>query len=380
MTLKGAGELFDMETLEIIGDSFLKFFVTLGIFCNKSIPKGNEGYLTQYRSTLVGNKRLFLLAKEKDLHHFISQNTKFEPHLNWKPPGFDSNLEKEKEVIKWDSEFREKVNQKYSEEDEVLENTETSKFKTSKLGLFQMMTPEDWNGIDENNFEGKANFLKRKLKELKDGKIPDSTKVQPRYHKLIPDKSIADCVEALIGLHLIKNGQICAVKFMSWLGLEVNPLQDIKYIVNYKPKNEINTDWFVKMKDFIPKSGLWMKEQDEEIGFSLQISSMKRAYEILDKYMEKVNVDHIEEIIGYKFIDKSFLLQALTHASYGLNSITDSYERLEFLGDAVLDFLITMYIIKDKNELSPGEVTNLRSALVNNTTLAGIGNQPYNTG
>ena len=134
---------------------------------------------------------------------------------------------------------------------------------------------------------------------------------------------------------------------MSWLGLEVNPLQDIKYIVNYKPKNEINTDWFVKMKDFIPKSGLWMKEQDEEIGFSLQISSMKRAYEILDKYMEKVNVDHIEEIIGYKFIDKSFLLQALTHASYGLNSITDSYERLEFLGDAVLDFLITMYIIKD---------------------------------
>ena len=60
---------------------------------------------------------------------------------------------------------------------------------------------------------------------------------------------------------------------MSWLGLEVNPLQDIKYIVNYEPKNEINTDWFVKMKDFIPKSGLWMKEQDEEIGFSLQYSS-----------------------------------------------------------------------------------------------------------
>ena len=40
-----------------------------------------------------------------------------------------------------------------------------------------------------------------------------------------------------------------------------------------------------------------------------------------------------------------FLLQALTHASYTLNKITESCERLEFLGDAVLDYLITCYLV-----------------------------------
>ena len=35
VTLKAAGEEFDMETLETLGDSFLKYFVTIGLFCNK---------------------------------------------------------------------------------------------------------------------------------------------------------------------------------------------------------------------------------------------------------------------------------------------------------------------------------------------------------
>jgi endoribonuclease Dicer len=43
-----------------------------------------------------------------------------------------------------------------------------------------------------------------------------------------------------------------------------------------------------------------------------------------------------EERIGYKFRDRSYLLQSLTHASYSPNRLTDCYQRLEFLGDAVL--------------------------------------------
>jgi len=40
--------------------------------------------------------------------------------------------------------------------------------------------------------------------------------------------------------------------------------------------------------------------------------------------------------IGYKFRDNSYLLQAFTHASYQANRLTDDYQRLEFLGDAML--------------------------------------------
>ena len=46
--------------------------------------------------------------------------------------------------------------------------------------------------------------------------------------------------------------------------------------------------------------------------------------------------DDLEKSIGYKFYDISYLLQAFTHASYQPNRLTDCYQRLEFLGDAVL--------------------------------------------
>ena len=46
--------------------------------------------------------------------------------------------------------------------------------------------------------------------------------------------------------------------------------------------------------------------------------------------------DKFEEAIGYTFRDKSYLLQAFTHASYSANTLTDCYQRLEFLGDAIL--------------------------------------------
>ena len=66
------------------------------------------------------------------------------------------------------------------------------------------------------------------------------------------------------------------------------------------------------------------------------------------------------------------LLQALTHASYTLNKITESCERLEFLGDAVLDYLVTIYLVTKNQNLTPGQITDMRSALVNNNNLADI--------
>ena len=47
-------------------------------------------------------------------------------------------------------------------------------------------------------------------------------------------------------------------------------------------------------------------------------------------------LDQFERLIEYEFRDKFYLLQAFTHASYHPNLFTDCYQRLEFLGDAVL--------------------------------------------
>lgn len=53
-------------------------------------------------------------------------------------------------------------------------------------------------------------------------------------------------------------------------------------------------------------------------------------------------------------------------------SSSDCYQRLEFLGDAILDYLITKHLYEDPRQHSPGVLTDLRSALVNNTIFASL--------
>lgn len=82
----------------------------------------------------------------------------------------------------------------------------------------------------------------------------------------------------------------------------------------------------------------------------------------------------LEERLGYVFRDKTLLLQSLTHRSY-LNEHSDfplaHNERLEFLGDAVLELVVTEHLYQ--HFANPeGDLTNWRAALVNAKTLAGI--------
>lgn len=89
------------------------------------------------------------------------------------------------------------------------------------------------------------------------------------------------------------------------------------------------------------------------------------------------NYSELEKQLGYTFKDKTLLTQALTHRSY-LNEHSDfpypHNERLEFLGDAVLELIVTEHLYTHYGN-PEGELTNWRAALVNAKTLAGIANQ-----
>lgn len=83
----------------------------------------------------------------------------------------------------------------------------------------------------------------------------------------------------------------------------------------------------------------------------------------------------LEAALALDFRDKSLLLRALTHRSYVNESAQPAEldnERLEFLGDAVLDFVTGEYLYHRFPEMPEGELTNLRSALVKRETLAGF--------
>lgn len=81
----------------------------------------------------------------------------------------------------------------------------------------------------------------------------------------------------------------------------------------------------------------------------------------------------LEERIGYTFRDKKLLQQALTHSSYAneqkINK-TGDYERLEFLGDAVLELVSSEFIYQENPEMPEGKMTKKRSSMVCEPSLA----------
>jgi ribonuclease-3 len=93
--------------------------------------------------------------------------------------------------------------------------------------------------------------------------------------------------------------------------------------------------------------------------------------------MEARNIEadlaQIEEILGVVFADKGLLLSAITHRSYlneHRNATQDHNERLEFLGDAVLELVVTDYLFKTYADKPEGELTAIRAALVNTVSLS----------
>ena len=80
--------------------------------------------------------------------------------------------------------------------------------------------------------------------------------------------------------------------------------------------------------------------------------------------MNKINYEEFEKSIGYKFNDIKLLETALKHSSYAFDTDSESYERLEYLGDSILEFVSSEYLFKNYKDLSEGEMTKVRSSAV----------------
>lgn len=91
------------------------------------------------------------------------------------------------------------------------------------------------------------------------------------------------------------------------------------------------------------------------------------------QYEPDTDLPALEAILGVTFTDKNHLLSAVTHRSY-LNEHREAThehnERLEFLGDAVLELVVTDFLFTKYKEKPEGELTAIRAALVNTVSLA----------
>ncbi|KYK58403.1 Dicer-like protein 2 [Drechmeria coniospora] len=140
-------------------------------------------------------------------------------------------------------------------------------------------------------------------------------------------KTLADVVEALIGASYADGGIPKAIRCIS---------------------------------TFIPECHWRNVEKSRDILFN-----MARDGDLLPSILEPV-----ETLLGYSFRKKSLLFEAMTHASHVLGSRQRSYERLEFLGDAVLDNIIVTKLFAVKPPIPNFQMHLIKTAMVNGDFLA----------
>ncbi|KAG6645310.1 endoribonuclease Dicer homolog 2-like [Carya illinoinensis] len=245
ITTKKCQEKFDLESLETLGDSFLKYAVTQQLF--KTYQDQPEGVLTSKKEKIISNAALCEFGCHRRLPGFIRDES-FDPK-KWIIPG-------------------------------------------DRLGS-----------------------------ALSEELLFNRRKIYIRETRKMESKTVADVVEALIGAFLSIGGETSALLFMEWLGIKV---------------------------DF-------------------HITPYERPFPIHAE--KRLNVRHLESLLNYSFRDTSLLVEALTHGSM-FREIPRDYERLEFLGDSVLDYLMTKHFYYEYPGLSPEQLTDMRSASVNNECYA----------
>lgn len=128
------------------------------------------------------------------------------------------------------------------------------------------------------------------------------------------------------------------------------------------------------------------------IGAAYMDGGMRKAQACLHRFLPEVNIftnemssliaptergvskladsHQLAPLLGYKFNDASLLTEALTHPSCEHDTSTQSYQRIEYLGDAVLDMVVVSALAGDPNKISQGHMTMIKHAVVNANLLA----------
>ena len=98
----------------------------------------------------------------------------------------------------------------------------------------------------------------------------------------------------------------------------------------------------------------------------------KSVFSYFNKLLKRHPLQEVEKKCKYRFRNKKYLEQAFSHRSIS-SKPRENYERLEFLGDAVIDIVISRELMREFPEGDEGILTQKRSALVQKTFLAAMG-------
>jgi endoribonuclease Dicer len=318
--------------LEILGDSFLKFAITVDLF--KKRPHNNEGLLTSERVLFISNRRLCAAAIESNLAAYIrALPLSFGPQkICISPPGMcSSELMKARSV--WNA--------------DVMKYPAEFKYDTDLLFRYPV-----------------------------------------RHHErhMVMFKKLADMVESVIGAFYVDGGKeagVLALKsFRLWPDVLVKPLPLQSFASHLKHFYGRIAHVVIAERDNYSARAVAVHDDLLKLcpaESNMPHHSIKVGAPINPKDKEKHDLFRrrhlaaLEEMLGYSFSNKALLLQALTHSSVCSGP---NYERLEFLGDAVLDLLLVTHVYRwCGSKLTPDQIHVRKSTATCNHNLAILGCQ-----
>ncbi|XP_029806068.1 endoribonuclease Dicer isoform X2 [Suricata suricatta] len=388
LTLSNASDGFNLERLEMLGDSFLKHAITTYLFC--TYPDAHEGRLSYMRSKKTKDCMLANGKPGPDLE----EEEEEDGELMWKAPREDADFEDD--LLEYDQEHIKFIDSMLMGSGAFVKKISLSPFATTvsayewkmpkKPSLGSVPFSSDFEDFDYSSWDAMCYLDPSKAVEEDDFVVGfwnpseencgvDSGKQSISYdlhtEQCIADKSIADCVEALLGCYLTSCGERAAQLFLCSLGLKVLPGTKRTAREPAGSQQKALPGARAVASGAGSRSSL---SKDLEYGCLKIPPRCMFDHPDADKTLNHLisGFENFEKKINYRFKNKAYLLQAFTHASYHYNTITDCYQRLEFLGDAILDYLITKHLYEDPRQHSPGVLTDLRSALVNNTIFASL--------
>ncbi|XP_035869582.1 endoribonuclease Dicer isoform X3 [Phyllostomus discolor] len=396
LTLSNASDGFNLERLEMLGDSFLKHAITTYLFC--TYPDAHEGRLSYMRSKKTKD---CLLANGK-LDEASEEDEEEEEDLAWRAPREDAD--DEDDLLEYDQEHIKFIDNMLMGSGAFVRRIPLSPLSTAdsayewkmprKSSLGSMPFSSDFEDFDYSSWDAMCYLDPSKAVEEDDFVVgfwspseetcgADAGRQAVCYdlhtEQCIADKSIADCVEALLGCYLTSCGERAAQLFLCSLGLKVLPVAGRagRDSAPGPARGSLGSQQrsLSGGRAAAPAAGPRASApRDLEYGCLKIPPRCMFDHPDADKTLNHLisGFENFEKKINYRFKNKAYLLQAFTHASYHYNTITDCYQRLEFLGDAILDYLITKHLYEDPRQHSPGVLTDLRSALVNNTIFASL--------
>lgn len=349
MTGPTASLTYDFERLEILGDSFLKLVASIDVFlaCPSST---NEGRLSSKRQELVCNATLYDIAVRLGIYRY-ARLTPFFAKL-WCPPDLLRQFGPET-VARFPY-----IPLLFDEGSQRWRVVWEADERAGKRSALHHLLP-DGTLVDRGQAAGEHIVLVGAAKHQRHKSTPSNTPVLSRFGQPIPPKAMADLLEAIIGAVYKAGGYDAGMQVLRGLGMLSDTMDGYRDICPEEVLGAIRT-----AEPSNPRASAKIVVPE-----GLQKMSDVAPYAPPE---EDYPYEEIEAILGYRFRSRRLLYVAMTHASV---DVTFSNERLEWLGDAILDWAITEYYweeFSDAKWMTPARITACRQAAVCNEAFSRI--------